>query len=484
MFRRKWSALPEDPQFESDFKSLGYFINKDDEIRSIENEDNYYKFFLDRNPRINDRQRFALNMAVQAELRQRLTNLGLLKLTLPLGADPSSSPNLPILVTPGIREKSRVVIIFGETHQDLGVLAHRVIDGPGGIDKGSMVSIVKALLQRRSSPTDPSPPGIILANMGELVWWPEGKRTLTRISFDWSPMRSAAHLGNYVDPEVNFIHGNENPLAHVKYIFEQVVPTHVNPDAGLDIIGLGDGADIVETYLNSTKIWNRVGERINCFASVGGQFPEWDVKCEGLRQFLKDRTRAYVPSTEPLDLILADPLGNPNTTTFTSLGCPVFSAGHAEHVEMLFITSHQIVLDWLDEVAATPPEQKPYMNPTFTILFSETERESDTWADEGKGSAETPAMEDSLSPKVAEVSGCEGNKADATGGLEDNQPVAAGGQEKAVARDDVGSGPVAECEDGSAARNTEIEQSKAFQKLVIRPKKTENADEDQEDGKP
>lgn len=35
-----------------------YFINEQDEIRSIEDPDSYFKFFIDHNPRIRDRQRF------------------------------------------------------------------------------------------------------------------------------------------------------------------------------------------------------------------------------------------------------------------------------------------------------------------------------------------------------------------------------------------------------------------------------------------
>ncbi len=215
-------------------------------------------------------------------------DLGLCHLLLPLDTAPADHPNVPILVTASMLEKSRVVIIFGETHQDLGVLAHRVLGGPGGIDKGSLVSVVRALLQKESSPTDPSPPGIILANMGELIWWPEGRRTLNRFAFDAAPMRSAAHVGNYIDAERNLVSDNESPLAHVKYIFEKVVPYLVDPNAGLDIIGLGDGADVVESYFNCDATWARVGGRINCFASVGGQFPDSEVKCNGLRKFLKD----------------------------------------------------------------------------------------------------------------------------------------------------------------------------------------------------
>ncbi|KAI0521609.1 hypothetical protein F5B22DRAFT_595658 [Xylaria bambusicola] len=394
MFLRKWSSLPEDAEFKSNLKDLGYFVNKDDEVRSIENEDDYFKFFLSRNPRINDRQRFAMNQAIQDVILERLDGLGLKTLTLPLEADPSSTPHVPILVTPDLLDKSRVVVIFGETHQDLGALAHRVLGGPGGINKGSLISAVKVLLQKRSSPTDPSPPGIILANMGELIWWPEGRRTLSRFAFDGTPMRSAAHLGNYVDPKTNTVRDNEDPLAHVKYIFEKVLPAHVNPDAGLDVIGLGDGADIVESYWNCDETWKLVGNRINCFASVGGQFPDWEIKCDGLREFLKDRARAYVPSSEPLGLLLSGPLGNPETTTFTSLGCPVFSAGVPCHVETLFIASQSLVLDWLQEVADTPPEEKPYLNPTFTVVYSEPSETNSTWAGEDRvESTEKPAIE-------------------------------------------------------------------------------------------
>ncbi|KAI1163465.1 hypothetical protein F5B18DRAFT_661673 [Nemania serpens] len=391
MFNRKWSALPPDPTFPSDLKGLGYLINSDDEVRSIENADNYFKFFINRNIRFCERQRFAMNQAIQDEIHKRFIGLGLRKVTLPAAAAAAASdvPNVPIFVSANIAEKSRVVIIFGETHQDLGVQAHRVLGGKGGIDRGSLVSVVKALRQQQCSPADPSAPGIILANMGELIWWPEGKRTLNKFAFDAAPMPSAAHLGNYIDARVNRVPGHESPAAHVQRILEDVVPMFANRTAGLDVIGLGDGADVVESYLNCTATWQRVGYRINCFASIGGQFPAWEVKCGGLRRFLEDRTRAYVPSTEPVGLVLSGPSGNPATTTFTSLGCPVFSAGEAEHVETLFIASYPTVLEWLQEVANTPVQNQPYVNPTFTVVYSDgAEDDSAGWGGEESGSAD------------------------------------------------------------------------------------------------
>ncbi|KAI0400053.1 hypothetical protein F4802DRAFT_610390 [Xylaria palmicola] len=372
MFRRKWSALPADPDFPSDLEGLGYFINKDDEVRSIENEDNYFKYFISRNLRFCERQRFAMNQAIQAEIHKRLEHLGLTKVFLPAGPSAPSQPRVPIFVSADIAKKSRVVVIFGETHQDLGVLAHRVLSGRGGVDNGSLVAAVKVLLQQRCSPADPAAPGLVLANAGELIWWPPGGRTLSKSASHAAPMRSAAHLDNHVDPARHRVPGHETPAAHVRSVLEDVVPALVDAAAGLDIVGLGDGADVVEEYLNDKVTWECVGSRLNCLASVGGQFPLWEIKCDGLRDFLKDRARAYVPSSEPLGSVLSGPAGNPHTTTFTALGCPVFSAGEPQHVETLFVASHPAVLGWLQEVADTPAAHGPYRNPVFSVQATGT----------------------------------------------------------------------------------------------------------------
>ncbi len=62
---------------------------------------------------------------------------------------------MPIFASPDLAAKKRVVLVVGESLQDLGVLAYRVIGGPGGVDHGSMVSLVRQLLasgRRRSTP--------------------------------------------------------------------------------------------------------------------------------------------------------------------------------------------------------------------------------------------------------------------------------------------------------------------------------------------
>lgn len=79
MFRRLTFGLPKDPVFPHDLKGLGqdpppsdsqflctdnpprYFVNEEDEIRSIENPKAYFKFFITRNDRHNCVQREAMN---------------------------------------------------------------------------------------------------------------------------------------------------------------------------------------------------------------------------------------------------------------------------------------------------------------------------------------------------------------------------------------------------------------------------------------
>ncbi|KAK6952081.1 hypothetical protein Daesc_006610 [Daldinia eschscholtzii] len=375
MFRRKWSGLPADPEFPVDLSKLGsslrsYFINEDDEVRAIDNPDNYFHFFFNRSPRWNERQRYAFNQALQYVIWERLEKLGLKKTLLPLGTSDENKPHVPIFVSSDIATKSRVVVIFGETSQDLGVLAHRVIGGPGGVAKGSMISIVSALQKQCSSPSDSAPPGIILANMGELIWYPEGKRTLSRSAFAGVPMQSAVHYTNVIE-NGNMVKKNSTPRMHVGHIFQEVIPHLTKDDAKIDVVVLGDSADYVEEFLDLTPMWNVWKKRISCLSIVGGLYPVWDLKDdEFVNKFLRNKARAYVVSVEPAGMVISGPDGNPKTSTFTQMGCPVFSSGEPSYTERILITGSEIILGWLQEVAMTP-EGEHYANPYFHVEFAD-----------------------------------------------------------------------------------------------------------------
>ncbi|ROW16405.1 hypothetical protein VPNG_02784 [Cytospora leucostoma] len=406
MFRRRWSGLPEDPVFPADLKGLGYFVDPEtDEIRQISAPTYYFNYFMSKNVRYNDRQRFAFTTAIQEQLlRPRLEgSLGLVRLPLPLGT-PTDEPHVPIYVSPGLKHKRQVVVIFGESEQELGVIAHRVIGGRGGIDEGSMVSIVRALHGKKIPETkevkseekhdndsagakvgddtddsheggkdnDEDAPGIVLANTGELWWWPEGRRGLTARQSQAVPMKSCVHWGRFYDAAVNAIPGNASVDQHVACVFGSVLdnPDLVARDAMIQVVGVADGAVAAGGFLD--RNWGHWKDRVGCLAMLGFGVDVASLQSEDFRGFLKEKSRLYITCQEPLDTVISGPDGNPNTTIFTAYGCPILSSGEAFYTEMTLIRAKDSVLSWLDEVYRAG---KGYTNPEIEVTFADAELE-------------------------------------------------------------------------------------------------------------
>ena len=226
--------------------------------------------------------------AVSKIIKSRLDAENLVEIRLPLGTPPAQ-PHVPIRISANLPTHStRVVLIFGQPSQEFGVLAHRVVGGRGGINKGSVVNLVKTLKTQQSSATDSSPPGIIIANPGELWWWPEGKRGLTPTGRHAVPMRSAVHYGRSHDPKLNEIPDNATSAQHVKTVFEQVVAKLVNKKAKVDVIAVGDSADDVEGYLNNDEVWDKFGGTLNSLIVMGGYYDKKLFSCEGFKTFMKE----------------------------------------------------------------------------------------------------------------------------------------------------------------------------------------------------
>ncbi|KJZ75208.1 hypothetical protein HIM_05402 [Hirsutella minnesotensis 3608] len=333
MFRRHWSGLPKDPSFSSDLKSLGYFINEDDEVRSIENPGYYFKFFLNRNARVNARQRFAFDQALEREIHERLEARGLQKVRLPLGARPDE-PHVPVLTSAGLGSKSHVVIVVGEPSQDLGVLALRVVNGPGGIDKGSA---------------------------GQLHWWPEGGRGLRVTASSDVALPSAVYYGRRHVSALNSIPSNENPARHVAHVFDTVVRDMTSPSARISVVAVGESCELMTKFLDDEANWAAWGPRLNCMVLLGNVYPDDGLENPALKQFLakaSHRARAYVVSDLPLGSPLAPPSGNPREG-IPNLGCPCYASSEALYTEMILVRDLASVLEYVQQAALAPDFENP-----------------------------------------------------------------------------------------------------------------------------
>ncbi|OBS19670.1 hypothetical protein FPOA_11395 [Fusarium poae] len=354
MFRRHWSGLPKDVAFPKDLAGLGYFVNDQDEVRLIKDPDYYFKFHINKNSRVNDRQRFQLQRAMEDFIHERLEKEGLKKFQLL----PENKKHCPIFFSPSIATTERIVVIFGEPQQDLGFIAGRVANGPGGLVKGSMISVVQALTKQPASPNDPEPPCVLLANMGQRYWWPDEQRAITIEDSADIPLPSLVHSGRHYSQELNEIPGSETTIAHMTTIFNKVLDE--NKNANIDIIAIGQSCEVVLEFFENTKNWAQWGHRLSGMLLMGTVFRADSLANAEFKDFLAKRARAYLMSDEPLDTPLAMPGGNPSLM-IDPLGCPCFSSGDSQYTEMILIKALEPALAYLQEIALTPGFTNPDM---------------------------------------------------------------------------------------------------------------------------
>ena len=191
--------------------------------------------------------------AIYRIIEQRLLDLGLDRIRLPLGSSAEEN-HTPIFVSKDIATKDRVIIIFGERNAEPGILSWRII-GDEGIRHGTLVEFVKAVFSAPSPVTTPtkngnttggtattattasSTPGIIIANPCQLLWWRGGARAVSNYEWHCLPRPSAVHDSLRVDVVKNRIPDNNDYAEHVHYIFDKVIPSLLKPGAKIDIIG-------------------------------------------------------------------------------------------------------------------------------------------------------------------------------------------------------------------------------------------------------
>ncbi|RDW72311.1 uncharacterized protein DSM5745_07483 [Aspergillus mulundensis] len=354
MFVYRREDLPADPVFPADLKELGYFINDKDQIRKISDPTQDFQFKINKNDRWNEVQRGAMNECIREIVLSRLRNLGLITLCLPLTSGPKK-PHVPVLVSRNLASASRIILVFGEPVQDLGIWAYRSV-GAEAINAGSAVDFVKAILHDSTSRTSKKggDVAVVLANTGQLIWHCGTGRAMTIPTWLALPRPSA------VDPPLaetrrNKIPGNANWQEHVDSVFEGIFAARgrlVRRDAKIDVIGVSEGGLGAVRYL--ARNWSNWCTNISAIALANPLHTKFDLHeintptknttsdPTSFASFISSRCRAYVLSPEPLGL----PISITETQELDH-GCNCFSGGEALHAECIMPSAWRHMMAWL-----------------------------------------------------------------------------------------------------------------------------------------
>lgn len=259
MFRLRARGLPEDPSWPHDFEQLGYFIDSKNEIRNKEFPTDYYPYYLNKNERYNDTFKEAFLQCVRTEVLKRLAALNIKPFYLPqLTTDePVNEASLPILMSPPekMRKCEQVILINNSIQDDLGIFSYRIATHEGGIEAGSVISLIRNVLKRASpdgDPHNPAAPGFIILNPGQLLYSYRQERAMTTPSWNALPRASGVHDGTRIHPTLNRMDGNHDAQAHVNFVFENVISNNriVSRDAYIFCIARDLGAEHLAEYLD------------------------------------------------------------------------------------------------------------------------------------------------------------------------------------------------------------------------------------------
>ncbi|OJD15018.1 hypothetical protein AJ78_04703 [Emergomyces pasteurianus Ep9510] len=356
MFVLRAEALPKDPIFPADLKQLGYFVNDQDQIKMISNPEEDFLFKINANDRYNELQKEAMNTCIREIVTSRLLNLGLETLRLPIGAA-ANAQHVPILTSSAALSQTRLIVVFGEPTQDLGIWAYRVI-GKEGINIGSAVNFATAVLgdsdsrkgtrpliintnasraqNHDHSPTSRAGAGLVLTNPGQLIWHCAKEKAISL------PMWHALPRRNAVEPPMrmtfrNKIPGNETWQDHITYVFEEVLGKLAAPDVKIDVIGLAEGGLGAVRYL--AEHWPTWKPRISSICLTNPLHDTNHLHPPDFAAFMSTRSRAYLLSDKPLDTPIAGRY---------EFGCNCYSSGEELNVECIMPRAWRGILTWLD----------------------------------------------------------------------------------------------------------------------------------------
>lgn len=362
---------------------LGQFVKLDSEERTgqlqtghektgkeQQQQTKFYRFHYTDRERDNERRREAFQECVRQEVQAKLDILGLKEAYLS-GTDGSkittekpTGPHVRILVSDmiGLKTQKDVVVISGEATQNLGIWAWRVLKGEGGINQGSAAGLMtkmghgevnfggevitekdvvsprvlnelehlkrgQAKTRRERSVTVSSDRkeqvGVIILNPSELLYSHFENCSMSFAMWTARKTENALTDGYTVNDTFNTIPGHRDAAEHTATFFQRVLPGLASPHAKLHIVGLGDGAATLLSYLNTTLMADpraKIANTIGHLALIQSTHTHGTVQAPRLLGILQSKSHAWVMSSRPKGTLLSLPADHYDGDSESSIG--------------------------------------------------------------------------------------------------------------------------------------------------------------------
>ena len=348
MFRRLWNNLPKDPSYPADLTKLGYTLNAAGQFVKVSNPNELFQYHVTDNDRANEVHKEAMHECVRHTVLTELTALGVKEVYVHedgvVDVKPEG-PHIGILATElaELKEKRDVVVVAGESMQDLGIWAYRALMWEPGLEGGSAVGLIRRLRAydpdaaqkavhpglltavanglsklkldgtTQSKPTSQLSPGLVILNPGQLLYSYDLNKSMSQSTWLARPKPSALDDDIRIDPLHNRVPGHETPEKHIATVLEHILPRLTRKDARLYIVGISEGGEAVLKYVNAKLATNpddEIGLKLEAIAlcqpthhAIG------DVTTPALKTFLGARAKSWVLDEAPKGKLLAVPGG-------------------------------------------------------------------------------------------------------------------------------------------------------------------------------
>ncbi|KAK6330941.1 hypothetical protein TWF718_003135 [Orbilia javanica] len=354
MFRRiKPIEHREEVDFPIDLRKLGYFINSQDQLRQIEKPSEGFDYHVHRVERVNERRREAVDECIRRILEPRFVEEGLTKQYLPQGSDPATDPCVPILVSNDLDDVEKVLVIIGNTYDDLGVWSVREMEGPG-INHGSMISTIRSAKKEKF--------GFLILNCGQNVYSPEIGRVVT-----YRTWKAATKASPHLDEVKNRVVGHENVQKHIESVLDEykgrLVGKDVKKKKKIYFLTYGWGCWGLVKYMNvNFAEWK---PSVEALIAAESTHTAADVTSSDLCHFLTTRARAYIVHSDPPGTFIPD----------RRFVCQTFSTAQIFSETIIPNSWRDVMLPWFKRVEEDPEG----CNPVMLVDWESVERLKEGW---------------------------------------------------------------------------------------------------------